>query len=108
MKNSIGYPLVVLLLSLNLFLFSCGQKEGQGSGVPAEELSEAEKRKIENALAGLDIADELEVSLFAAGPMLIKPTNIDVDEKGRVWVCEAYNYRPNLNAGNDTNPEDEI
>lgn len=105
MKNSIGYPLVVLLLSINLFLFSCGQERGQSSDAPPEELSEAEKRKIENALAGLDIADGLEISLLAAEPMLINPTNIDVDEKGRVWVCEAYNYRPNLNAGNDTKPE---
>ena len=25
--------------------------------------------------------------------MLINPTSIDVDHKGRVWVCEAVNYR---------------
>jgi putative membrane-bound dehydrogenase-like protein len=36
--------------------------------------------------------------------MLINPTNIDVDSKGRVWVLEAYNYRPGIN-GNPTNPQ---
>ncbi|MFI5154485.1 MAG: PVC-type heme-binding CxxCH protein, partial [Chitinophagales bacterium] len=36
-------------------------------------------------------------------PMLKNPTNIDVDERGRVWVTEAYNYRPAIN-GNPTNP----
>jgi putative membrane-bound dehydrogenase-like protein len=33
------------------------------------------------------------VELFAAEPMLINPTSIDVDHKGRVWVAEAVNYR---------------
>jgi hypothetical protein len=34
--------------------------------------------------------------------MLKNPTNIDVDEKGRVWVTEAYSYRPSIN----NNPTD--
>ncbi len=33
------------------------------------------------------------MELFAAEPMLINPTSIDVDHKGRVWVAEAVNYR---------------
>jgi hypothetical protein len=36
--------------------------------------------------------------------MLKNPTNIDVDERGRVWVTEAYNYRPDIN-GNPTDPK---
>lgn len=35
----------------------------------------------------------LEVTLWAESPMLYNPTNIDIDEKGRVWVAEAVNYR---------------
>ena len=35
----------------------------------------------------------LQVELFAAEPMLINPTAIDVDDLGRVWVAEAVNYR---------------
>jgi putative membrane-bound dehydrogenase-like protein len=50
----------------------------------------------------LTIADGLEVTAMATEPMLQNPTNIDVDERGRVWVCEAYNYRPGIN-GNPTN-----
>ena len=34
--------------------------------------------------------------------MLQNPTNIDVDERGRIWVCEAYNYRPAI-TGNPVN-----
>lgn len=45
------------------------------------------------ALAALKVADGFQVELFAAEPMLINPTTIDVDHKGRVWVAEAVNYR---------------
>ncbi len=47
----------------------------------------------EEALKALQVADGFQVELFAAEPMLINPTTIDVDHKGRVWVSEAVNYR---------------
>jgi putative membrane-bound dehydrogenase-like protein len=37
--------------------------------------------------------------------MVVNPTNMDIDAKGRVWVCEGINYRPRLNVGNDTIPK---
>ena len=40
---------------------------------------------------GLVPADGLDVQVMATEPMLKNPTNISVDEKGRVWVTEAYN-----------------
>lgn len=46
-----------------------------------------------DAVANLDVAEGLEATLFAAEPMLLSPTNIDIDSKGRVWVCEVVNYR---------------
>ncbi|HXY35916.1 MAG TPA: PVC-type heme-binding CxxCH protein [Planctomycetaceae bacterium] len=45
------------------------------------------------ALAGLDVGPGLEATLFASEPMMLSPTNIDVDYRGRVWVCEVVNYR---------------
>ena len=47
----------------------------------------------DKALASMKVADGLQIELFAAEPMLINPTSIDVDHLGRVWVCEAVNYR---------------
>ncbi|MFO0822467.1 MAG: PVC-type heme-binding CxxCH protein [Gemmataceae bacterium] len=47
----------------------------------------------QDALKALKVADGFQVELFAAEPMLINPTSIDVDHKGRVWVAEAVNYR---------------
>jgi putative membrane-bound dehydrogenase-like protein len=56
------------------------------------------------AAASLKTAEGLETTLFAAEPMLVNPTDIDIDERGRVWVCEAYNYRPAVN-GNPVHKE---
>lgn len=36
---------------------------------------------------------ELDVKLWASEPMLTNPTNMAIDERGRVWVLEAVNYR---------------
>ncbi len=45
------------------------------------------------ALGQLKVADGLASTLFAAEPDVLNPTAIDVDAAGRVWVCEAVNYR---------------
>jgi putative membrane-bound dehydrogenase-like protein len=41
----------------------------------------------------LRLADDLTATLFAAEPLLSSPSDIDVDSRGRVWVCEVMNYR---------------
>lgn len=46
-----------------------------------------------DAISNLDIGEGLEATLFAAEPVLLSPTNIDIDARGRVWVCEVVNYR---------------
>ncbi len=55
------------------------------------------KRISNNALAGLATSEGLETTLFASEPTIVNPINIDVDHLGRVWVLEAYNYRPAVN-----------
>ncbi|MGA0559570.1 PVC-type heme-binding CxxCH protein [Larkinella sp. VNQ87] len=80
----------------------------QASGTYLERLfaglSDDDKRDPKYAVGSLNVAPGLEAKLFAAEPMLTNPTNIDVDARGRVWVCEAYNYRAGIN-GNPTRPE---
>jgi putative membrane-bound dehydrogenase-like protein len=59
-----------------------------------------------NAVANLDIHPQLTATLFASEPDLkdpasrgpdprglTNPTNIDIDHRGRVWVCDVVNYR---------------
>ena len=67
-------------------------------------LTEATKHLPGNSLAGLRTFPGLHVQTMATEPTLINPTNIDVDEKGRVWVTEAYNYRFEIN-NNKPKPE---
>ncbi len=39
------------------------------------------------------VPDGLEVTLWAATPLLRNPTNIDIDRDGRIWVAEGVRYR---------------
>lgn len=48
----------------------------------------------------MEVYDGLTVNAFATEPMLVNPTNIDIDEKGRIWMCEATNYRMRFNPKN--------
>src|SRR5439155_6831967 len=45
------------------------------------------------ALKQFTVADGLELSLFASEPMVRNPTDMDIDERGRVWIAEGVNYR---------------
>ena len=54
----------------------------------------------EESARRLKPAAGLEATLWAAEPMVINPTNIDVDSRGRVWVTEGLNYR--LTRGGNT------
>jgi len=56
-------------------------------------LAQAADREPSQAVANLQVAAGLEATLFAAEPMLLSPSDIDVDHLGRVWVCEVVNYR---------------
>ena len=39
------------------------------------------------------LPEGLEVTLWAASPLLHNPTNIDIDRDGRIWVAEGVRYR---------------
>ncbi len=45
------------------------------------------------SLKEFTVASGLEVTLFASEPLLRNPTDMDIDERGRVWVTEGVNYR---------------
>ncbi len=94
---------IIFLPFLINFVTGCSGPENKSTLVTtSDSLTEAAKRLPQNTLKGLVVATGLEVETMATEPMLKNPTNIDVDDRGRVWVCEAYNYRPAIN-GNPTN-----
>jgi putative membrane-bound dehydrogenase-like protein len=69
------------LLSSLTALASISLASAEGNLAPAE------------ALAALEVADGLQVESFAAEPMLLSPSSIDIDHLGRVYVAEIVNYR---------------
>lgn len=50
----------------------------------------------DKALEMFKVSDGLEITLWASEPMFVNPSCIDIDHKGRVWVCESVNYRMKL------------
>ncbi|MGD9854149.1 MAG: PVC-type heme-binding CxxCH protein, partial [Planctomycetaceae bacterium] len=70
----------------------------RGLELVAVERTPEESRELNDAISQLDVHDQLQVSLFAGEPLLHNPANIDIDHLGRVWVCEAVNYRAFRNA----------
>jgi putative membrane-bound dehydrogenase-like protein len=48
---------------------------------------------VEDSLKAMKVREGLEVTFWAGEPGLINPTDMDVDERGRVWVVESMNYR---------------
>ena len=68
-------------------LTSIGGGGGGGGG--------ADSREPGDALAGLDVHADLDATLFASEPAIVSPTNLDIDHRGRIWICEVVNYRRN-------------
>lgn len=48
------------------------------------------------SVTNLRAAPGLAITLWASEPAISNPTNIAIDERGRVWVLEAVNYRRQL------------
>lgn len=88
-----------LFVLLIVFVFLCGCTK--------ESLEEnaGNEHDPQSSLADLKVAQGLEVKLFASEPTFSNPTNIAIDQKGRVWVCEAYNYRNQYNPKNAVKAE---
>ncbi|HKA06020.1 MAG TPA: PVC-type heme-binding CxxCH protein, partial [Gemmataceae bacterium] len=78
---------VVLLLTLIPVAFA--QKE---FGFDNRKASGQPYLKPEESVARMKVADGFEVKLFAAEPDVINPIAMTVDEKGRVWVVECFEY----------------
>lgn len=47
----------------------------------------------EESAQRLKPAEGLQATLWASEPLLVNPTTIDIDSRGRVWVTEGLNYR---------------
>src|SRR5260370_23494063 len=60
----------------------------------------------EESLKRLRVPPGWEVKVFAAEPDIINPISFTVDERGRLWVVECYEYPKRTPPGN--HPRDRI
>src|SRR4051812_42246223 len=83
-------------LTLLLLASACALTAAERGFGPAAARQDAKK---------LEVAEGLEVTLFASEPMLVNPCDMDIDARGRVWITEGANYRkwsnPPLHAEGD-------
>jgi putative membrane-bound dehydrogenase-like protein len=61
--------------------------------LPAPSDAQVHPSKVE---ATFKVVDGLQMKLWASEPLFVNPTCMDIDHKGRVWVCESVNYRNKL------------
>ena len=80
--------------------------QGQNATTRAfRDLKSVSEPNLKKELASFSILDGFEVSLYAATPMIEKPTQINFDSDGRLWVCGSHIY-PQLNVNEE--PSDRI
>jgi len=79
-----------------------GGPGGKGGGMggkasPKAKVVPPEFHDPANAVKNLTVNPDFELTLFASEPILTNPTNLDIDHRGRIWVCDVQNYRGNRN-----------
>src|SRR5680860_456506 len=86
-KKNNGCRLISGLVPIMVCLFtSCKDNRSTGYETPNLRFDTS----VDN---GFSVPEGWQATLWAESPDLYNPTNMDVDEKGRIWVTEAVNYR---------------
>ncbi len=78
--------ILVVLLVAGVLPQAFGPPSIQANPAPAPQ-------SIQIPLGLFQLPEGLEVTLWAASPLLHNPTNIDIDRDGRIWVAEGVRYR---------------
>ncbi|HEV3162771.1 MAG TPA: PVC-type heme-binding CxxCH protein, partial [Isosphaeraceae bacterium] len=74
-------PGLASVAAIGIGLLGIGQAQAQAQVSPEESAKQVKP------------AEGLEATLWASEPMIVNPTNMDIDSRGRVWVSEGLNYR---------------
>ncbi len=77
--------LIITFLLLISFCFSCENKKQK---------KEARKftPELQKAMADFEIADDFQIELFAAEPLIADPVAMEIDENGKIYVVEMHGY----------------
>ena len=69
------------------------RQAGQAPTAPPAQAPPAPAQPVQIPLDLFQVPEGLEVTVWAATPLLRNPTNIDIDRNGRIWVAEGVRYR---------------
>jgi putative membrane-bound dehydrogenase-like protein len=91
-RHTLSPAKVTLALALAVVVpqQASGPRAMQAGQTPA---AAAPPQQVRIPLDIFQVPEGLEVTLWAASPMLRNPTNIDIDRDGRIWVAEGVRYR---------------
>ena len=84
MRTSLAFAIALIAASSAFAQKEFGFDNRKASGQPY--------LKPEETVAKFKVADEFEVKLFAGEPQVVNPIAFTIDEKGRVWVVECFEY----------------
>ena len=84
---------LVLMLASVVPQQAFGPPAMQASQAPAAAPAQAPVPPARIPLDLFQVPDGLEITVWAASPLLHNPTNIDIDRDGRIWVAEGVRYR---------------
>ena len=87
--NPFAWPIVAIALVAAHGLAADGESQPKPPPPPHPNGPEAAAADMKKLTA----ANGVEATLFACEPMVVNPADMDVDERGRVWICEGANYR---------------
>ncbi|MCU0449069.1 MAG: c-type cytochrome [Bernardetiaceae bacterium] len=77
---------------MNKLLIICALCGGLLACAPERKPARALAPALQKALADFEVADGLEIELFAAEPLVADPVAMEVDENGLVYVVEMHGY----------------
>ena len=103
MKTILGFSIALLLPVLLSISCSFGESSIEDTSEEPKTDAVDELLSAEQAAATMVVPDGFQVTLFAGEPDVQQPVGFCFDDRGRIWVAEAYNY-PN----HGTKPGDRI
>ncbi|MFT4512689.1 MAG: hypothetical protein ACI91B_001387, partial [Planctomycetota bacterium] len=74
-----------------VFFASCVLIAQEPAQQPAQQPAEQQPTHV--PVTAFTVPEGMEVQVWATSPLLYNPTNMDVDQHGRIWVTEGVNYR---------------
>ena len=69
-----------------------------GAASAQRDLKDIPAPDVQAEMDAFELADGFEVNLFAADPVVVKPIQMNWDERGRLWVCGSSIY-PHIEPG---------